>query len=433
MYKTEAAGARGGKSMSAGYDFLPQILKRGRPFHLWIVGPTYPLAGKEFAYIASAVQTKLRVPCKYVYNPNSGDIFLGLPNGSTVTGKSAKLPKTLLGDRVDGIIMAEAAQMERWIWERILSQRVAEAGDRRKVIIPTTPYVKEAQLRARGRWIKEVFYEPGQDPKKLQFMSCNYPSIASPNYPVEYFLEQKKILPEWVFQEQYLGLFSKIGGICLERFKAAMYPEGNLLPPQRPGPEHTVVAGLDPAGGTPFGMAFLYMDSPKRVVVYDESYNIGDLIETSAGIVKEKVGNPLVWHATCDKAELWAINELSALEVICSPYEGRSVEGPITVMNSMFARKVLAVCSNCKKVIWEIENYLRREDTGEPVDKNNHLVKSIGYALGTNLLSPPVAKLRQTILADSSLRHRLIHAWGDSEAIAEIKREISPPEFWEAF
>jgi hypothetical protein len=84
---------------------------------IWIVGPTYDLAEKEFRVIWNdlIVNQKLgkdkRV--KRAYSKRAGDMFIQFPWGTRVECRSAEHPEYLVGEALDHVIMSEAAKHKR--------------------------------------------------------------------------------------------------------------------------------------------------------------------------------------------------------------------------------------------------------------------------------------------------------------------------------
>src|SRR3990167_301744 len=110
------AGRRFGKSSICAYMALKLLLQDDKK--IWIVAPTYDLAQKVFEYLAR---------WWIMVNPDGGGnvSFRPFPRiitpwNSRVECKSTENPQGLLGEELDLLIVDEASQIQRGIWETYL-------------------------------------------------------------------------------------------------------------------------------------------------------------------------------------------------------------------------------------------------------------------------------------------------------------------------
>lgn len=194
------AGARFGKSMLGAREMECDLLLPQRRW--WVVGPTYPLAGKEWRY---AVDDFLRGLGKRQIlslhdNPAGGDMYLRLGNGSELEGKSAAKPAGLLGEELDGVILAEASQIDSDIINRYVLPRLINRKGR--IIVPTTP----AGMKGPEDWLYEMFHK-GKNPELTGVKSWEFPTESNPYIDRDELRRIKETVGDEIWNEQFLGKF----------------------------------------------------------------------------------------------------------------------------------------------------------------------------------------------------------------------------------
>jgi hypothetical protein len=133
-----AMGRRLGKSHAGGHeatvealraeDMAQYLLDTGKRNEVWIVGPEYTDAEKEFRVLwndARRLELPLDKPGSY-YNDH-GDMILSLWGGALrIQGKSAKYPSTLVGEALTGVILSEAAKLKESVWTKYIRPTLAD-------------------------------------------------------------------------------------------------------------------------------------------------------------------------------------------------------------------------------------------------------------------------------------------------------------------
>lgn len=201
--KVACCARRAGKSFCAARDVEPMILLPGT--RGWIVGPSYELAEKEFRYIWDDLVIRgpslgVPKPVHKKYDPRTGDMWLKFPWHSEVRAKSADKPAGLLGEELDWVIMAEAAQINNDVYERYVDATLRVR--RGRTIVSTTP-----QMGSDWVW---RYYELGGQSNEVGVESFNWSVLENPNYPPEELdlaraLVEKGVMTEESFREQFLG------------------------------------------------------------------------------------------------------------------------------------------------------------------------------------------------------------------------------------
>lgn len=138
-FTSVCAGRRTGKSFMGGHRLTVEALAaahrqaelepHGRRAEFWIVGPEYSDAEKEFRVLYNDL-AKLEAPFDRpgTYNdPISGNMHISLYGGRfQVHAKSAKYPDTLVGEALEGVILAEAAKLKPAIWSKYIRPMLAD-------------------------------------------------------------------------------------------------------------------------------------------------------------------------------------------------------------------------------------------------------------------------------------------------------------------
>jgi hypothetical protein len=149
-FRVVCAGRRTGKSTLGGHELTTRAWQafytrdKLDPYddraEYWIVGPEYSDAEKEFRVLYSDL-TKMGFtfdkPGTY-YDANGGNMHISLFGGRfLVHAKSAKYPDTLVGEKLRGVILAEAAKLKPSVWTKYLRPTLADS--RGWALLTSTP------------------------------------------------------------------------------------------------------------------------------------------------------------------------------------------------------------------------------------------------------------------------------------------------------
>lgn len=138
-HRAAACGRRFGKSFIGGNELyvealkarilLPQLERSGKRREFWIVGPNYTDAEKEFRVTYNALKkvgAPFDKPGTY-NNPHDGDMQISMYGGKfLVIAKSAQYPERLVGEGLNGVIMAEAAKQRERTWTKFIRPMLAD-------------------------------------------------------------------------------------------------------------------------------------------------------------------------------------------------------------------------------------------------------------------------------------------------------------------
>jgi hypothetical protein len=138
--KALCCGRRWGKTTFGGNELTVAALDIEKPEAIyWIVAPTYPLGEKEFRVVHHNLVNKLKMGhrIKRQYNVNQGNMRIEMPWGTVIEVKTADRKEGLLGEGLDGVIMAEAAQHGVDTWETYIQPALTDKNG--WAIFSTTP------------------------------------------------------------------------------------------------------------------------------------------------------------------------------------------------------------------------------------------------------------------------------------------------------
>lgn len=302
--KVAVCPRRSSKSYAAAYDVLDTVLLPNTK--VWVVGPSYQLAEKEFRYIHEALVIKGKAagiprPVINQFNPASGKMFLKFPWGSTVEGKSAERPESLLGEAVDRIIYSEAAQLSGFIRDRYTAPTVITKKGCE--IIATTP-------DATAEWVHQL-WELGNGGRFSDIKSFSWDYTANPDYPVEEFERAKRIMGDDspAFREQYLGEWVFYAGIVYHYFNE----ETHVIEPFDIPKNWTRYRGIDFGHRDPWVCLWAAVGPSQEVYIYREYYNRdGAPTREHSNHVKSKSQGEQFVRTVADSENPQSIEDLSA-------------------------------------------------------------------------------------------------------------------------
>ena len=138
-FKLAVCGRRFGKSTMAARDIEPLLFEPNKRF--WIVGPTYYLGEKEFRVIWQDLMINMGLAndrrIRKSYNKKQGNMFIEFPWNTIIEVRSATDPDSLVGEKLSGVIMAEAAKHNKDTWDKYI--RPSLSDEKGFAVFTTTP------------------------------------------------------------------------------------------------------------------------------------------------------------------------------------------------------------------------------------------------------------------------------------------------------
>lgn len=316
--KVTAGGRRVGKSeLGAGEldveavkarFMLNKLIDTGKRREFWIVGPEYTDSEKEFRKHYDAlkrVDAPFDKPGTY-YDPHSGDLQLSMYQGKyLVLGKSAKHPERLVGEGINGVIMAEAAKQRERTWTKYIRPMLADFKG--WSLHSSTPEGKNwfYDLFMRGQdeanpaweswripsWDNPYVYPRGATPEglamlreALQHRRAIGPKLRKVCGVDPEIIEMMIDLPEETFNQEVAALFTEFAGRVFKNFDDEYHVRDLQF-----DPTWNTYAAVDYGFTNPF-VWLLIQENPidGTVHVLDEVYESGLSIDDAARHVRDQ-------------------------------------------------------------------------------------------------------------------------------------------------
>lgn len=214
------AGLQSGKTAFGPIWLYREIWERG-PGDYLVGSPTFPLlelkALPEFKRLfinllgwGEYVGSPVRV---FTFNRRAEIAMWGAPQRipTRVLFAHATDPESLESATYKGAWLDEAGQKKfpRGSWIAVRGRLSLEQG---RALLTTTPYTLG--------WMKSELYDPwirsGRNHPSIRVI--NFPSTMNPRFPVQEFEEMRKVLPLWLFNMRYRGLFERPAGMIYDCF-----------------------------------------------------------------------------------------------------------------------------------------------------------------------------------------------------------------------
>jgi len=244
-------GRRWGKSLLMGFTAIREMVIPNRK--VWIVAPTTDLTQKVFTYLIQFIG-KLYEPKEYKITTKPYPKLL-MANGSYIECKTADNPVSLIGDEVDLLIIDEAARLAPMIYERELAATTMTRKGR-TIFISTS----------RGKnWFHTKYRQVEGEETGFVF---NAPSSDNPLNTQEELEKLKRILPEAIFNQEYLAQFIESG---IELFRG-VDEIVNSDCYEEPKSEHRYILGVD-LGRVNDWTVLTVIDRQTHKVVHWERFN----------------------------------------------------------------------------------------------------------------------------------------------------------------
>lgn len=223
LYRTAIIGRQSGKSevaaVEASYEVMMSYGTTG-----WVVAPTYEQASIVFERVVEYVRRadavlpgkrKMRISTRnmrlVVEHYDAGGAFIGT---TRFQGKSAENEDNLRGASLSYLIIDEAAMINESVWQAALAPTLTTTNG--WVLIITTP---------KGyNWVYE-FYRMGKEleddkryPNFTHYASWQIPTWeANPAVPEEFFVMQKRVMPDRVYRQEFGAEFLADSGSVFQR------------------------------------------------------------------------------------------------------------------------------------------------------------------------------------------------------------------------
>lgn len=203
----------------------------------------------------------------------------------------------------------------------------------------------------------------------------------------------KSEISEDRFAQEYLADFRKLEGLVFKEFdrNRHVYTELDFK-------KDEYIAGVDFGYKNPCAVIHIMRDGDDNYYVTEEWYKTERSEEQIADYVKSCDFNR-VYPDPENPSAIDRLNE-KGIAVIEVTKGKSSVKSGIDKIHLLFKMGKLRIHSDCKNLIWELENYRypdsrpNRNDDENPIKENDHAIDAMRYALMTNradnVISPAV-------------------------------------------
>jgi hypothetical protein len=291
-FSVVCAGRRTGKSTTGGNALVPfaykalfqqaELSRNGKRSEFWIVGPEYSDGEKEFRVLYNAM-SKLDFPFDKpgtYNNMDSGQMDISLWDGRfQVHVKSAKYPDNLVGEALQGVILAEAAKLKPKIWTKFVRPMLADY--RGWALMTSTPegrnWFYDAYMRGKNE-------DPGWWSIRMPSWSNNI-LFPGGRFDPE-ILDMSKDLTEEMFKQEIGAEFTEFVGRVFKNWDEDVHAK-----PLKYNPLWPTYAAVDYGWTNPFVWLVVQVDPWDNVYILDEYYERHKMIDD---IPKELLSRGLV-------------------------------------------------------------------------------------------------------------------------------------------
>ena len=219
-FRVLACGRRWGKTRLGVNECLDVASKGGRA---WWIAPSYKMSEVGWRPLRK-MGTMIGAEVRKV------DRQIVLPGGGDVTVRSADNPDSLRGEGLDFVVMDEVAFMSEQVWLEAI--RPALSDRQGKAMFISTP---------KGRnWFWRMF-QLGLDGG--EWASWQRPTGDNPYIKTEEIEAARGMLPELIFEQEYLAVFLENEGAVFRNLLACKNAPIDTHPGQHE--KHRIVVGVD--------------------------------------------------------------------------------------------------------------------------------------------------------------------------------------------
>lgn len=429
-HRVNDAGRRFGKSMMGGHELTLLAMQAyhqqaylkdvGQQKRIWVVGPNYDDAEREFRVLWNDVK-RLELPKdhpgSYYTAGQAGAHTLSLwENTFIVECRSADHPDSLDGEGLDFIILAEAAKMKRSVWTKYL--RPSLADKRGGTLWNSTPEGKNYFYDA---------WQRGQDPKQTAWASWKHPSwvndIIFPggrNDPEILAMEEE--MSAIKFQQEAGAEFSEYVGRVFGDWDEELHVQNISYDPKLP-----LYGAVDYGYTNPNVWLALQVDEWDNVYVIGEYYESG---KDATDFADDMDRWPLARKAVAFYPDPASPGDTRILEKKLKVRAKGSTGGELKHRLEYIRRWLkpgpahapeekqkpkLFVDRSCKNLIREFDSYRYPDDPGddsdkkpreEPLKKDDHTPEALGRFFRGYYGAPGTDRKRGARVSRARVSHR---------------------------
>src|SRR5512139_447800 len=252
-FQVLACGRRWGKTRLGSVRCLKTASDGGRA---WWVAPSYPMAQVGWRLVR---RLAAQLPGTTI---NQADRLVTLPNGGTIQVKSADNPDSLRGEGLDFLVLDECAFIKEDAWVEAL--RPALSDRKGHAMFISTP---------KGRnWFWHAWMR-GNVGDDSEWRAWQFPTSSNPYIEAKEIAAARTMLPERIFQQEYLAEFIEDSGMVFRGVMAAATASAQ----NKAVAGHEYVLGVDWAKHSDFTVLAV-LDATTNELVYLDRFNQIDYI-----------------------------------------------------------------------------------------------------------------------------------------------------------
>lgn len=257
---------------------------------IMIVSPTDSQVKKIYKQMVQMIEPILSIV--RTYKIQSGDCEITFKNGSVILFRSALSENTLRGYSVTHLILDECAFIKEETWNTILAPTLTVRG--KKCLFCSTP---------KGNNFFARLYNKGLSGDDIEYRSFKLTYVTNPYANIKFINEQKLVLPDEIFRQEYLGEFIDSAG-CFKNIN-----EIAVLRPNQPLHGEQYYIGVDIAFKKDYTVA-VCLNSKKEMVdmIRFNNTDIGFMITELKRFFKK--WNPKKLHIESNNQGLPVIQQL---------------------------------------------------------------------------------------------------------------------------
>lgn len=282
--------------------------------------------------------------------------------------------ETARGQAFDMLVIDEIASMRNfWSnWEEVLRPTLTDTKG--SVIFISTP-----------RGFNHFYDLYNLENEDSDYKSFHFTSYDNPFLPVEELDKAKQELTENRFAQEYLADFRKTEGLAFPEFNREKHLfdeagfEGERFIPIK------VFGGHDFGTRNPCASIEIQKDREDNYWVFEKLYKTGMTELEQAEYVAGLKWNMCYPDPESLSGRLEMKNRgVNVREVVKNK---TSIRTSVNIINELFKQHRLFISSDSKNLIWELETNSYPENKNEknedenPIDKDNHATRALGYAL----------------------------------------------------
>ena len=214
-FRVAVMGRRWGKTTFAVHELFEAAQRV--PGVYWWVGPDYEAVEKGWWILTSSVPEEL-IFKQRLTTPK----FLTLENGSRIYFRTGSNPNSLRGEGLTGLVMDEAALIDKNAWDYVLRPSLADHEG--WALFIGTPLGNQS-------WFNDLYlHGKSEDEEWSDWESFNAPTSENPYVKKEELERIKKQMSEETFRQEFLAEFLDDSGSVFRSIRECVM--GDFEPPE---------------------------------------------------------------------------------------------------------------------------------------------------------------------------------------------------------